>query len=175
MRPRVHRRTGARMRLSAKLSLLLAAATTIPLMLATVVLLPRGAQALRERLDALYAQDARGLAVECQRTLIDQLEALSLAARTLRLGELDPATQEQALLLLYKETRGANVVGLYDEKGEPVVPEVRFSKLDRELAGQHEPVDEIGLLIFLHHVPIDAALGAGLAIGPPQDIVADQP
>ncbi|GAC1342208.1 MAG: hypothetical protein NVSMB23_14630 [Myxococcales bacterium] len=163
------------MRLSAKLSLLLAGATTIPLILATLVLLPRGSAALRARLDELYAQDARGLAVECQRVLIDELEALSLAARTLRLGELDAATQEQALLLLYKETRGANVLGLYDEKGEPVVPPVRFEKLDGELAGQHEPVDEVGLLVFSHHVPLDAALETGLAIGPAYVSVAGQP
>jgi diguanylate cyclase (GGDEF)-like protein len=162
-------------RLPVKLSLLLAAATTIPLMLTTTVLLPRGARALHERMDALYAQDARGLALECQRTLIDQLEALSLAARTLRLGELDAATREQALLLLYKETRGANVMGLYDEHGKPVAPEVRFENLDAEVAGQHEPVSDVGLLVFSHHVPLDAALETGLAIGPAYVSVADDP
>jgi len=100
------------MRLPVKLSLLLAAATCFPLLLATAFTLPRGREALRSQLDEIYAQDARALASEVHRTLVDKLDSLTLASSTLRLGELDPEAREQALLLIYKETRGADVVGL---------------------------------------------------------------
>ena len=99
------------MRLPVKLSLLLAAATCFPLLLATAFTLPRGREALRSQLDEIYAQDARALAAEVHRTLVDKLDSLTLASSTLRLGELDPEAREQALLLIYKETRGADVVG----------------------------------------------------------------
>jgi len=153
-------------RLAAKLSLLLAAAVTVPLLLVLAVLLPRQSAALQSQLRQLFAQDARSLALECQKTVLDDLDALSMAARTLRLSELDPETREQALLLLYKETRGADVIGLFDEKGGPVVPAVRFAELSGEAAREHEVVNDLGMVSYSHHVPLDAALETGLAIGP---------
>ncbi|HYY51854.1 MAG TPA: hypothetical protein VE755_03225, partial [Myxococcales bacterium] len=105
------------MRLAAKLSLLLAAAVTMPLLLVLAVLLPRQSAALQGQLRELFAQEARSLALECQKMVLRDLDALSLAARTLRLSELDNESRGQALLLLYKETRGADVIGLFDEKG----------------------------------------------------------
>ena len=153
------------MRLAAKLSLLLGCAVTVPLVLVLAVLLPRGSAALQSQLKQLFAQDARALALECQKTVLDDLEALSLAARTLRLPELDAETRQQALLLLYKETRGADVLGLFDEKGNAVVPSVRFATLGSE-AAEHETVSELGMVAYSHHVPLDAALETGLAIGP---------
>ncbi|HEY6911813.1 MAG TPA: diguanylate cyclase [Myxococcales bacterium] len=153
------------MRLAARLSLLLGCAVTVPLVLVLAVLLPRGSAALQSQLRQLFAQDARALAMECQKTVLDDLEALSLAARTLRLPELDDETRQQALLLLYKETRGADVLGLFDEKGNAVVPAVRFATLGSE-AAEHEAVGELGMVAYSHHVPLDAALETGLAIGP---------
>jgi diguanylate cyclase (GGDEF)-like protein len=153
-------------KLAPKLSLLLACAVAVPIALVLAVLLPRQSAALEAQLRALFAQDARSLALECQKTLLDDLDALSLAARTLRLGELDEETREQALLLLYRETRGADVLGLFDEKGKPLAPAVRFERLDAESSGEHEAVGELGMAAYSHHVPLDAALETGLAIGP---------
>src|SRR3954467_2683823 len=121
------------MRLPAKLALLLAGATCFPLALATAFTLPRGRQALRNQLDQIYAQDARALAAEVNRTLVDKLDALTLAAATLRLGALDPEARQQALLLIYKETRGANVVGLFDSRGDAVGQDIHFARLQGEL------------------------------------------
>ena len=148
------------------MSLLLACVATLPIALILALLLPRQSAALESQLKALFAQDARSLALECQKTLVDDLEALSLAARTLRLGQLDGETREQALLLLYNETRGADVLGLFDEKGKPLVPAVRFERLTAEAAGEHEPVGELGMVAYSMHVPLQAALETGLAIGP---------
>jgi diguanylate cyclase (GGDEF)-like protein len=153
-------------RLAAKLSLLLACAVTVPLLLVLAVLLPRQTAALQSQLRELFAQDARSLALECQKSVLDDLDALSLAARTLRLPELDDETRGQALLLLYKETRGADVIGLFDEKGNPVVPAVRFASLSGDSAREHETVSDLGMVSYSHHVPLDATLETGLAIGP---------
>ncbi len=155
------------MRLPVKLSLLLAGATTFPLLLATAVTFPRGTEAVRSQLDRLYAQEARALAEEVHRTLVDKLDSLTLAASTLRLGELDPEAREQALLLIYKETRGADVVGLFDADAEEVAPAIRFAKLSGDLSAEHEPVDDSALATYATKVPLQGALQAGLAVGPP--------
>jgi diguanylate cyclase (GGDEF)-like protein len=154
------------LRLPVKLSLLLAGATTFPLLLATAFTLPQGREALRSQLDQIYAQDARALAAEVNRTLVDKLDGLTLAASTLRLGALDPEARQQALLLIYKETRGANVVGLFDAKGDGIGQDIHFGKLQGELASEHDPVNAAALAAYASKVPLTGALNTGLAIGP---------
>jgi diguanylate cyclase (GGDEF)-like protein len=154
------------MRLAVKLSLLLAGATMFPLLLATAFTLPQGREALRSQLDQIYSQDARALAAEVNRTLVDKLDGLTLAASTLRLSALDPEARQQALLLIYKETRGANVVGLFDAKGDAIGQDIHFGKLQGELASEHEPVDSAALAAYASKVPLSGALNTGLAIGP---------
>jgi diguanylate cyclase (GGDEF)-like protein len=154
------------MRLPVKLSLLLAGATCFPLLLATAFTLPQGREALRSQLDQIYAQDARALAAEVHRTLVDKLDSLTLAASTVRLGALDPEARQQALLLIYKETRAADVVGLFDSRGDAVGQEIYFAHLQGELASEHEPIDAAGLSAYAGKVPLQGALQAGLAVGP---------
>jgi diguanylate cyclase (GGDEF)-like protein len=154
------------MRLPVKLSLLLAGATCFPLLLATAFTLPQGREALRSQLDQIYAQDARALAAEVHRTLVDKLDSLTLAASTLQLGALDPEARQQALLLIYKQTRGADVVGLFDSRGDAVGQEIHFARLQGELASEHEPIDAAALSAYAAKVPLREALQAGLAVGP---------
>ncbi len=154
------------MRLPVKLSILLAAMTSVPLLLASAVTLPRGREALRSQLDEVYQQDARALASEVHRTLVDKLDALTLAASTLRLSELDPEARDQALLLIYKETRGADIVGLFDSQADAVGNIIRFPRLQGALASEHEPIDDAALSVYAGKVPLQGALQAGLAIGP---------
>jgi diguanylate cyclase (GGDEF)-like protein len=154
------------LRLPVKLALLLAATAAFPLLLATAFTLPHGREALRSQLDQIYAQDARALAAEVYRTLVEKLDALTLAASTISIGDLDPEARQQALLLIYKETRGADVVGLFDAKSDQVGDTVRFSRLQGELATEHEPVDDKGLALYARKVPLQGALQAGRAIGP---------
>src|SRR5437660_5479993 len=154
------------MRLAVKLSLLLAGATTFPLLLATAFTLPSGREALRSQLDQIYAQAARALAAEVNRTLVDKLDSLTLAASTLSLATLDPEARQQALLLIYKETRGANVVGLFDARGDAIGREIHFARLSGELASEHEPVDGTSLAAYASKVPLNGALTSGLAMGP---------
>ena len=154
------------MRLPLKLSLLLAATAAFPLLMATAFTLPQGREALRGQLDQIYSQDARALAAEVHRTLVDKLDALTLAASTVRLGELDPEAREAALLLIYKETRGADVVGLFDSKADALGETIHFGALTGELANEHEPIDDKALSAYAAKVPLAGALQAGLAIGP---------
>jgi diguanylate cyclase (GGDEF)-like protein len=154
------------MRLPVKLSLLLAATACFPLLLATAFTLPRGREALRSQLDEIYLQDARALAAEVHRTLVDKLDSLTLATSTLRLSELDPEAREQALLLIYKETRGADIVGLFDASADAIGNIIRFPRLQGALASEHEPVDDAALSTYASKVPLQGALQAGLAIGP---------
>src|SRR2546428_7042774 len=65
------------MRLPVKLSLLLAAATCFPLLLATAFTLPRGREALRSHLDEIYPHDSRHLAAEGHRSSAVRLEFLT--------------------------------------------------------------------------------------------------
>jgi len=154
------------LRLPVKLALLLAATTAFPLVLATAYTVPQGREAMRSQLDQIFAQDARSLAAEVHRTLVEKLDALTLAASTLNLGDLDPEARRQALLLIYKETRGANVVGLFDAKSDQVGDTIHFSTLQGDLANEHELVDEVGLIAYANKVPLQGALQTGLAIGP---------
>src|SRR5258708_13839700 len=132
------------MRLPVKLSLLLAGGTCFPRWLVPALTLPEGREALRSQLDQIYAQDARALAAEVHRTLADKLDSLTLAASTLRLGALDPEARQQALLLIYKETRGADVGGLFDSRGDAVGQEIYFAHLPGEPASGHEPIAAAG-------------------------------
>src|SRR5260221_5258604 len=154
------------MRLPVKLALLLAATPALPLLMATDFTLPQAREALRSKLDQIYAQDARALAGEVNRTLVGKLDALTLAASTLRLGELDPEARQQALLLIYKERRGADVVGLFDSHSDPLGEILHFPHLEGALANEHELVNDAALVSYAGHVPLAGALQAGLAIGP---------
>ena len=102
------------------MALLLSCASAAPLALATVVTLPSGSRQMRAQVGRLHAQAAAALADQVQRVLLDKLDALTLATRSLRLADLDQEARQQALLLIYQQTKGADVVGLFDEKGDPV-------------------------------------------------------
>ena len=156
------------MRLGVKLALLLSCASAAPLALATVVTLPSGSRELRSQVARIHAQAASALADQVQRVLLDKLDALTLATRSLRLAELDQEARQQALLLIYQQTKGADVVGLFDEKGDPVVTPVRFSQVVPEGQADHEEIDQEALKAYAAAVPLREALKSkGLTLGPP--------
>src|SRR5438128_2355344 len=156
------------MRLGVKLALLLSCASAAPLALATVVTLPSGSRELRSQVARIHAQAASALADQVQRVLLDKLDALTLATRSLRLSDLDQEARQQALLLIYQQTKGADVVGLFDEKGDPVVTPVRFSEVVPEARADHEEIDQDALKAYAAAVPLREALKSkGLTLGPP--------
>jgi diguanylate cyclase (GGDEF)-like protein len=156
------------MRLGAKLALLLACASAALLALATVVTLPAGRRELRAQLDQIHAQAASALADQVQRALLDKLDALTLATRSLRLATFDQEAREQALLLIYRQTKGADVVGLFDANGDPVVSPVRFERLAPETQADHEAIDASALSAYAANVPLRETLKTrDLTFGPP--------
>jgi diguanylate cyclase (GGDEF)-like protein len=156
------------MRLGVKLALLLSCASAAPLALATVVTLPSGSRQMRSQVGRLHAQAAAALADQVQRVLLDKLDALTLATRSLRLADLDQEARQQALLLIYQQTKGADVVGLFDDKGDPVVTPVRFSQVVPEAQQDHEEIDQAALNAYAAAVPLRETLRSkGLTLGPP--------
>src|SRR5918911_4326348 len=156
------------MRLGVKLALLLACASAAPLALATVVTLPAGRRELRAQLDQIHAQAASALADQVQRALLDKLDALTLATRSLRLATFDQEAREQALLLIYRQTKGADIVGLFDANGDPVVSPVRFERLAPEMQADHEAIDGPALSAYAANVPLRETLKTrDLTLGPP--------
>src|SRR5262249_60721711 len=99
----------------------------------------RGSEGARRELDQVYLQDGRALAAEVPPTLVDKLDAVSLATSTLHLSALDPEAREAALLLIYKETRGADIVGLFDANADAVGNIIRVSLLLEAAADVHAP------------------------------------
>src|SRR3954462_6588814 len=116
------------MRLGLKLALLLACASAAPLTLATIFTLPSGQRELRPQLDQIHSLAASQLADQVQRALLDKLDSLTLATGSIRLANLDKEARQRALILIYQQTKGADVVGLFDEKGDPVVEPVRVAE-----------------------------------------------
>jgi diguanylate cyclase (GGDEF)-like protein len=159
------------MRLGVKLALLLACASAAPLTLATIFTLPSGQRELRGQLDQIHSLAARELADQVQRALLDKLDALTLATRSLRLSNLDQEARQRALLLIYQQTKGADVVGLFDEKGDAVVDPVRF---DGERGGgtrDHEAVGRDALATYAANVPFREALRTrDMVLGPPYSL-----
>jgi diguanylate cyclase (GGDEF)-like protein len=91
-----------------------------------------------------------------------------LATRSLRLADLDHEALQRALLLIYQQTKGADVVGLFDEKGDPVVPPVHFDQMVPEAQADHEEIDQAALKAYAAAVPLREALrNKGLTLGPP--------
>ncbi|MFL5406613.1 MAG: cache domain-containing protein, partial [Myxococcales bacterium] len=155
------------MRLGLKLALLLACASAAPLTLATVFTLPSGQRELRAQLDEANSSAAPQLAGEVQRGLLDKLDSLALATGSLRLGDLDREAQKRALLLIYQQTKGADVVGLFDEKGNALADPVRFAQSASGRPQDHEEVSPEGLAAYAANVPFKEALRTrDLALGP---------
>jgi len=156
------------MRLGVKLALLLACASAAPLTLATIFTLPSGQRELRAQLDQIHSLAARELADQVQRALLDKLDALTLAARSLRLANLDQEARQRALLLIYQQTKGADVVGLFDEKGDAIVDPVRFDAGRGGGTPDHEAVGPNALTTYAANVPLREALRTrDMVIGPP--------
>ena len=156
------------MRLGVKLALLLGCASAAPLTLATIFTLPSGQRELRGQLDQIHSIAARELADQVQRALLDKLDALTLATRSLRLANLDQEARQRALLLIYQQTKGADVVGLFDEKGDAIVDPVRFDAERGVGMPDHEAVGRDALATYAANVPFREALRTrDMVIGPP--------
>jgi len=142
---------------------------------ALVPVLVLGWQAVRTAREELTAsvggalgRQAGELARGCERLALDRLRGLRQTASYIPFAGLSRQEISAALAIPYRQSPDLNVLAVIDREGRAAADVVseRRPDLDPGLLG-HEPVDEAGLAAFGRAVPLEAALQAGLAVGPP--------
>lgn len=161
------------MRLAAKLSVLLAGATVVPLVLVTAFTQPANRAALRAQLDTLYQQGARSLASEVSLAVTRKAHAIQNFVKAVPLNDRDPEERVKALQLLYQSTENASVVALYEKTGRRVVDPLWRSLTPGQKVGFNEPTTNGGVAFFEKNLPLLPAISTrGPVVGPPY-VVAD--
>jgi signal transduction histidine kinase len=153
-------------------------ANRIGLALLTAGLVPvavLGWQAVRSARDELTTsvggaliRQAREVARGGERLTLDRLKELRQAASYIPFDRLSGDETTAALAIPYRQFSDLNIIAVVEREGRSVANVVSEGQpeLDPGLAG-HEPIDRRDLEAFSHAVPLDAALEAGLAVGPP--------
>ncbi len=113
-------------------------------------------------------REASELARDCERLTLDRLQGLHQTASYIPFDRLSRKDIPAALAIPYRQSPDLNILAVIDRSGRAVADVVSEPRpdLDPALRG-HEPVDQPGLDAFSRAVPLDAALKAGLAVGPP--------
>jgi class 3 adenylate cyclase len=155
------------MRLGPKLSLLLAGCSLLPVTMVALVTAPGSAKGLRRQLDALHQNTATALANEVAQSLRDKLDLLELVSEAVGFSELDGAALEQALVLVHRQVRGAEVVTLFDARGKALSPPVMFEDAEQVGDGDHEARMQAALEAYARNAPLQEALERGAAVGQP--------
>ena len=106
------------------------------------------------------AQESTALAASraCEQWVAQSIEALRLSLSAIPFDQLDAAETAAVLQIPYRQVEAIEALALLDARGNALVPplvEVRRTGPDA------------GLEAFAKHVPLDYALAAGTAIGPP--------
>jgi class 3 adenylate cyclase len=153
------------MRLALKLSLLLAAATVLPVLVGAALTLPSSLRALRQQMNELHERAAVSLAGEADRLITEKLDALALISSAHAWSELSEPELEGLLRLIYQSTSGAGAVLLVDAGGRLLLEEVRLGTDEADI--RHAPLTDADFVEVARHVPFAEALRAGSAIGPP--------
>ncbi len=134
-----------------------------------------GWQAVRGARDELttsvggaLVRQAREVARGGERLTLDRLKELRQAASYIPFDRLSRDETTAALAIPYRQFSDLNIVAVVEREGRSVVNVVAEAhpELDPSLAG-HEPIDQRDLEAFSHAVPLEAAVEAGLAVGPP--------
>jgi hypothetical protein len=114
------------------------------------------------------ARQAVELARGCERHTLDRLRGLKQTASYIPFDRLTRQEMAAALAIPYRQSPDLNILAVLDQRGRAVteVMSERRPDLDPALKG-HEAIDAAGLEAFSRAVPLQAALDAGLAVGPP--------
>ena len=105
-------------------------------------------------------ETARAASRACEQWVAQSIEALRLSLSSIPFDQLSPSEMAAVLRLPYRQVEAVEALALLDEKGNALVPPLS----DPLRTGPLPPdaMDE-----FARHVPLDYALAAGTAIGPP--------
>jgi signal transduction histidine kinase len=156
------------MTLGTRIRLALGIAGLVPVL----VLGWQAAHGAREELTATVGgalgRQASELARSCERITLDRLRGLRQTASYIPFDQLSRADMAASLVIPYRQSPDLNILAVLDRQGRAVtdVMSERRPDLDPGLLG-HEPIDGPGLEAFSRAVPLQAALDAGLAVGPP--------
>ena len=112
------------MRLRARLVLMIAAAALLPIGVLGVAAVEISTSRLDERVSALQARSADGLAIFVETWLSARLRLLRQQVTTFGLGDLDEAGKAGFLRLVYRQVPEAGVVSLTTPDGDDVAPAV---------------------------------------------------
>lgn len=121
---------------------------------------------LRSGVGGLQEQAASDFARASHQLVLSGVDDLRLAAEYLPLEGLAPAQLSQVLDIPRRQLKAFNLLALVDERGRAVAP-VSYSRTDE---ARRQRVTEASLELFSSQVPLEAALSAGAAIGPPYQV-----
>lgn len=154
------------MRLRTQLATMLVAVAAVPVAVSGI----SGAWLIRDRLSQdtqdRLAELVAGLAGATDTLVRSSLADLRLSASALDWPRTQPEERRGALTLLWQQNSLLHVVALVDANGEGVgAPVYREQDSDPDPAGR-PAVSEDHLHTFAAHIPLEAALRVGAALGP---------
>ncbi len=152
-----------RARFTTRLVLVLVLVGVVPVALLGIFSSFTNRRQLLETLGSLQAQSARELARSTNGWVLQGVEDLRRAAEYLPLDELQQDEVAEVLSIPYRQLEAVNFLVLVDERGDAVARAV-YAQEGR--AGRR-PVTPEDVESFSSHVPFQAALATGGAIGPP--------
>ena len=151
-----------------KIWLSLFAVGVVPLLLLGWLSYRSSRAQVAEVVGRLQTQNALELAHGVEQFVANGASTLQLAVSYLPFDQLSRDEIAAILTLPYRQFPHVNIVAVLDESARAVAPPMfESSPQDHpELAG-HEPVDAAALELFSRRIPLEAALAARVAVGPP--------
>ncbi len=154
------------MRIQSRLLLILLVVAVVPVAVSGLTAVVLSREVLTEHIARVHVTEARYLAESVDSYVGEALRELRLISEITPFGVLSPEELSGALGLVYRLHDGFNVTSLIDSQGEGVGPPIFSSDPAQPGAARHHPVSEAELMRFASHVPLEAALTAGAAVGP---------
>ncbi len=151
-----------------KIWLALCAVGVVPLVVLGWLSYQSSRTQVAEVVGRMQTQHALELAHGAERFVATGAATLQLSASYLPFDQLRPDEIAAVLAIPYRQFPFVNAVAVVDERAEAVAPPLfeRSPQEHPELAG-HEAVDEAALELFSRRIPLEAALAARVAVGPP--------
>jgi signal transduction histidine kinase len=156
------------MKLFPKLALLLSVVALVPIVVFAGLGIDRTARTLRERIAMEQAGRARQAAEIAATHVRAVLRALTSYAGYADLGAASGDVLTGVLRVAYRQSDDISIISLVDETGEAITDSVYLEDPEATDALRlHPPVTARDLELHGQHIPLEAALASGVAVGPP--------
>ncbi len=150
-------------RFASRLMLVLALVGVVPVLLLGGLSFRANRDALHQVVGELQTQAATDLARSCRQLVLLGVDNLRQAAQYLPLERLEPQEASAVLSIPLRQLSALNLLVLVDAEGRALAPTV-FSPEDSDT---RQRVTDASLALFSRQSPVQDALAAGAAIGPP--------